>query len=146
MERKWTINLDREQATNLLTGSAAGVEARVVSLGISSEDAKEHLSEILAEARWLMDSAEPWNDMDTELNEKWPDHLKERANIAALSEENLRMLLEQKGFSKGWIARYVRPFWNDARGLAEYKRLHEQFPLGLDEPDRHALTVQQKYR
>lgn len=83
---------------------------------------------------------------EPELKAKWPTHEKEKETIAALSEDSLRALLEQKGFSLGWITRHLRPLWNDARSLVEYKRLHEQFPLGLDEPDRHALTVQQKYR
>lgn len=83
---------------------------------------------------------------ESELKAKWPTHEKEKETIAALSEDGLRALLEQKGFSPEWITRHLRSLWNDALALAEYKRLHEQFPLGLDEPDRHALTVQQKYR
>lgn len=83
---------------------------------------------------------------EPELKAKWPNHEKEKEAIAALSEDSLRALLEQKGFSPGWITCHLRSLWSDALAFAEYKRLHEQFPLGLDEPDRHALTVQQKYR
>lgn len=85
-------------------------------------------------------------DKKLEIEAKWPKYLDEENLIVALSEAEMKTLLEQKGFSEKWIARHMAWLQNEARALHEYKRLHEQFPLGLDEQDRHALTVQQKYR
>lgn len=81
-----------------------------------------------------------------EIKAKWPKYLKEENLIVTLSDAELKTLLEEKGFSEQWIVCHMAWLQNEARALHEYKELHEQFPLGLDEPDRHALTVQQKYR
>lgn len=144
MERKWTVGWDREQATDLLRGSIEHVSVRLQRLGISEEDTKNYLSDILKEAQELKDSLEPWNDMDVELGEKWPRYWMEWHLIATAAD--LRALLVSKGFSSVWIERYADGLKRSGQGVVEYRRRHEAQPLGDDELDWHGAIVSHMYR